>query len=67
MFYDDLLGLKYEGDVKILAYSDDLALVIARKDVDELRSVAASSIRKVTKWFESRKLKLAQEQKRLWS
>lgn len=42
IFYDAVLRLEHEGNVKVFAYADDLALVITSKDVDELRNVAAS-------------------------
>ena len=60
VFYDGVLRLRLEG-VELVAYADDLALVVTAKTCAEIEERANTAIRVITEWLDVRRLQLAAE------
>jgi hypothetical protein len=59
VYYDGVLGIPAPKGVTLIAYADDLAVLIRAKGVELLKVVSNIAIRRITDWMQSRELKIA--------
>ncbi|CAH2084175.1 unnamed protein product [Euphydryas editha] len=60
IMYDGLLKLEMPKDVKLVAYADDVAVVIVAKHLEEISYTFDVTYRRVSQWMKSANLKLAE-------
>ena len=59
IMYDGLLRLKIPRCVKLIAYADDVAVVIVAKHLDEIRHLFDITFQQVNRWMDTVNLQLA--------
>ena len=59
VYYDKLLRVEMPADVTSVAYADDLVIVAAGKDEEELMRVTNEALKRVHDWMETAGLKMA--------
>ena len=50
IFYNSLLNLKFTGNTKIIAFADDLLLLIRGHTKSEIENIANLELTKISKW-----------------
>jgi len=58
--YDDLLKVILPREAKLVAYADDVAIVIAAKHLEEINYAFDTTYGKISQWMKSVNLKLAE-------
>lgn len=61
ILYAGILRIEHPERAKMLAYADDLAVVLRAKTEDELMEVGNESLTRIGKWLRSKKLQIAPE------
>jgi len=61
VLYDGVLRINLPSNVTIVAYADDLVIVVVAKHIDELTFDCNEAIRKVKSWLDTKELKLANQ------
>ena len=59
IMYDGLLRLQIPRNVKLVAYADDVAVVIVAKHLDEIRHMFDITFQRVNQWMDAMNLQLA--------
>lgn len=59
IYYDDVLRLPVPRGVRLIAYADDLGILVSAKQINQMERTANRVIADVTKWMQSKQLKLA--------
>lgn len=59
--YDRLLRLKNQSRVKLVAYADDVAVVIVAKHLDEIRLMFDVTFEKIDRWMNTDNLQRANQ------
>lgn len=59
--YDDVLRLKFTDGVHAIAYADDLALLVAAKDIQEIEEKTNWALEDISGWMREHGLELAPE------
>jgi len=57
IFYNSLLNLKFKSGTKIIAFADDLLLLIRGKSVRELENIANTELKKISTWERENKVR----------
>ncbi|GBP82899.1 hypothetical protein EVAR_66575_1 [Eumeta japonica] len=57
--YDGLLRLRLPRSVKLVAYADDVAVVIVAKHLDEINHISGIAVEQVNRWMNTVNLQLA--------
>ncbi len=61
VMYDGLLRLKLPISVKLVAYADDVPVVIVAKHLDEIRHMFDITLERVNRWMDTGNLQLAKQ------
>lgn len=61
VMYDGLLRLTLPRSVKLVAYADDVAVVIVAKHLDQINHMFGITFEKVNRWMDSMNLQLAKQ------
>lgn len=62
LFYDGVLRLDVpKGEVSLIGYADDLAVVITARTAERMEELANKTMEKITHWMVKNKLKIAPE------
>lgn len=61
IMYDGLLRLPFPRSVKLVAYADDVAVVIVAKHLDEIKHVFGKTFEQINRWMDSMNLQLAKQ------
>lgn len=61
IFYDEVLRIRVPDGVKMIAYADDLALVVEGISSEEIKEITTIAIKRVTQWMTRQGLSIAQE------
>lgn len=59
VLYDDLLERRQEEGVSLIAFADDLAVMVESNSVEELRSVTNEALRGIARWTKRNNLEIA--------
>jgi hypothetical protein len=57
IFYNSLLNLTFTSGTKIVAFADDLLLLIRGKSVSEVENIANTELKKVSTWAKDNKVR----------
>lgn len=58
--YDGVLKLKIPNSVNLIAYADDLAVIVSGKTGEQIRETVSRTLEQIGRWMGIRKLKLAE-------
>lgn len=61
VMYNGLLRLKLPRNVKLVAYADDVAVVIVAKHLDEIKHMFAITFKQINQWMDTVNLQLAKQ------
>lgn len=61
IMYDGLLRLNLPGSVKLVAYADDVAVVVVAKHLDEINHMFDITFEQVNRWMDAVNLQLAKQ------
>jgi hypothetical protein len=56
IFYNSLLNLTFTSGTKIVAFADDLLLIIRGKSVSEVKNIANTELKNVSTWEKGNKV-----------
>lgn len=59
LVYDELLKIRLRRDVHLIAYADDIGIVIIEKDLEKMKMIAERTIADMSTWYEKEGLSLA--------
>lgn len=59
LVYDGLLKIKLRRDVYLVAFADDIGVIIIEKDLEKMSDIANDTLRDMNKWYNSEGLELA--------
>jgi len=57
IFYNSLLNLRFTGSTKIIAFADDVLLLIRGQTVSEIDNIANLELTKISKWARENKFR----------
>jgi hypothetical protein len=57
IFYNSLLNLKFTSGTKIVAFAEDLLLLIRGTSVSEVENIANTELKKVSMWAKENKFR----------
>lgn len=61
ILYDDVLSLQLGENSKLVAYADDIALIVHANDIEELNHLVAMAADRIGAWMKQNELRLAPE------
>lgn len=59
VLYDELLRIEFPGEVTLIGFADDIAMVVTAKNEETLMNTANAGLLRVARWMKSKKLHLA--------
>lgn len=61
ILYDGVLRLEFQGDVHLVAYADDLAVIVLARTENELEILTNDALAKIHNWMSEKQLEVAPE------
>lgn len=59
LVYDGFLKIKLRRDVFLVAFADDIGIIVIGKDLEKMKFIVNETIKDLHKWYESEELELA--------
>lgn len=59
IYYDSVLRVPMPGGVTLIAYADDLGVIVEKREVELLETIANHALHNITEWMQAKGMRLA--------